>query len=103
MQINQSLDFEFSGCDYHPPPPSGVPFDHDLARAFLREAGCAEPTRYQLNLYRDLFLAFGRALAARLHEIEPEVRAEVKRRRGFDDWSAGAVAERESVVAGVGS
>lgn len=94
MKITNSIDFEFSGCDYHPPPPPGAAFGLDVARAFLCEAGTAEPTPYQLNLFRDLLLAVGREVAQQMKDIEPRVRADVERRRGYDEWSEAAIARR---------
>lgn len=94
MKVSLTIDFEFSGCEYHPPPPEGAEFDLAMARAFLAEAGNPDASAYQLNLYRDLFLALGRRLADTLETLEPEIRKDVKARRGYDEWSPETVAAR---------
>ncbi len=82
MRINHAVEFEFSGCEYHPPAPAGVAFDLEMAKRLLGEAGHVDPSQYQLNMYRDLLLEFARSLAKDFRRLEPTIQEDVVRRKG---------------------
>ena len=86
MKIERKVDFEFSGCTYHPKEPDGMVFGTEEAATFLREAGIKTPTRYQSYLFRDLLLQIGREIAEEFDDIEDLVRADVKKRLGYEEW-----------------
>ena len=98
MQVKQVVEFMFSGCDYHTAFPEEIDVDKKFSRAFLKEAGNENPTDYQIYIFQDLLLEFAREIAKNMPTIEPIVRADVKRRRGFEEWSEEAKALRKQAI-----
>lgn len=86
MIIKTQVEFEFSGCDYHKKNPFGIEFGPEIGEAFLKEAGIENPTRYQSYIIRDLLLEYGREVVKGFSLLETKVRADVKARRGFEEW-----------------
>lgn len=84
MQISVTVDFTFSGCDYHPPPPP----DFDTALSIMRAGGLDPQLDYEVWAYRDLLLALSQQVARQWPRLEREIRDDVTARLGYENGVA---------------
>ncbi|MFG0285168.1 MAG: hypothetical protein ACF8R7_12160 [Phycisphaerales bacterium JB039] len=95
MQVTITVDFEFSGCNYHAP----SALDFETCEEVLREEGRPPALDYQVWAYRDLLLKFAQQIAHQWPDLESAIREDVEKRLGYKDGvapiPAGAGGSRE--------
>ena len=79
MRVSINVDFEFSGCNYHPP--SGLEFH--TAETLMRECGLNPEQDYQIWAFRDLLLSCAGQIAEDWPTLEQAIRKDVTDRLGY--------------------